>query len=298
MMSEKALAVQGLVKHYKGFSLGPIDLELEPGTVLGLIGPNGAGKTTLLSSIIGLVRADGGSATVYGLPNDPDRVDWKQMIGYVGDEPAFYERWSGARNLKFASQFYPEWDDDQAYALAARFKLDLGKKVREMSRGNRVKLALIMALAHNPRLCLFDEPTSGLDPVVRDEVLELLYEMMGQGKMAILYSTHILTDLARLADDLVFLSDGTLLLRTPKEEMTETWRRISFRHTGDTVKLPGIVTYKREGADHIVMTRDREGALATLREQGIDSIEESRLTLDDIAVQILRGGLHVGVDDE
>lgn len=297
-MNEIALAIRGLAKQYKGFSLGPIDLELEPGTVLGLIGPNGAGKTTLLSSIIGLVHADAGDATVYGLPNDPDRVDWKQLIGYVGDEPAFYERWSGAKNLKFVSQFYPEWDDDRAYALAARFKLDLGKKAKEMSRGNRVKLALIMALAHTPKLCLFDEPTSGLDPVVRDEVLELLYEMMGSGEMAILYSTHILTDLARLADDLAFLSDGTLLLRTPKEEMTETWRRISFRHEGGTVRLPGIVTYKQEGADHIVMTRDREGALATLHERGIDGVQESRLTLDDIAVQILRGGLHVEVGDE
>lgn len=291
-----ALSIRQVSKHYSGFTLGPIDLELEPGMVLGLIGPNGAGKTTLLHSVIGLVKPNGGEIVVHGEPADPNKVQWKQKIGFVGDEPAFYERWSARKNLQFVSKYHPDWDEDYANQLAARFKLDLGKKARDLSRGNRVKLSLIMALAHRPTLCLFDEPTSGLDPVVRDEVLELLYEMMGSGDMAILYSTHILSDLSRLADDLAFLSDGNLILRTPKEEMTESWRKISFRSNGSAMKLPGVLVYRREGSDHFVLTKDREGVLAALQTNGINDPVESRLTLDEIAVQILRGGLHVDMD--
>lgn len=295
-MSSAALSIRGLEKTYSGFSLGPLDLELEPGTVLGLIGPNGAGKTTLLHSVIGLIRPNAGEVHIFGEQTDPNIAEWKRQVGFVGDEPAFYERWTGRKNLDFVAQFHPAWDHDMATKLAARFKLDLGKKAKDLSRGNRVKLSLIMALAHHPKLCLFDEPTSGLDPVVRDEVLELLYEMMGDGEMSILYSTHILSDLARLADELAFLSDGNLILRTPKEEMTETWRRISFRSQGPALQLPGVLVYRREGIEHFVLTSKRDEVLSLLKSQGIDGVLESRLTLDEIAVQILRGGIHVDMD--
>jgi ABC-2 type transport system ATP-binding protein len=197
---EKAFQYKDMIKTFPGFKLGPLNLELEPGTVLGLIGPNGAGKTTSLQCLVGLLRADSGEMRIFGCPNDLNWPAWKRDIGYVGDIPVFYERWTGHQNLRFISQFYPNWSDEKAAELANRFQLPLDKRAKDLSTGNRVKLSLISAMAHSPRLLLLDEPTSGIDPVVRTEVLDVLFEVLETGERAIFYTTHILPEISRLAD--------------------------------------------------------------------------------------------------
>ena len=206
---EKAFQYNNVIKTYRDFKLGPIDLELEPGTVLGLIGPNGAGKTTLIQCLVGLLRPDSGDMRVFGNPNDLNKPEWKLDIGYVGDAQVFWERWTAAGNLRFISQYYPDWSDQRASELAERFRLPLNKRAKDLSTGNRVKLSLIMALAHSPKLLLLDEPTSGMDPVVRAEVLDVLFEILETGDRAILYATHILSEISRLVDDLAFI-DGKI----------------------------------------------------------------------------------------
>ena len=131
---------------------------------------------------------------IFGTPNNPNKPSWKLDIGYVGDIHVFYENWTGAKNLKFLKQFYPKWSDKLVANLAERFELPLDKIVKKLSGGNRVKLSLISALAHSPKLLLLDEPTSGLDPVVRSEVLDVLFHVLENGERAIFYSTHILSD--------------------------------------------------------------------------------------------------------
>jgi ABC-2 type transport system ATP-binding protein len=175
---EKAFQYKDMVKTFPGFKLGPLNLELEPGTVLGLIGRNGAGKTTSIQCLVGLLRADSGEMRVFGRPNDLNKPEWKQNIGYVGDIHVFYERWTGQQNLRFLSQFYPNWSEGKAAELANRFQLPLDKRAKDLSTGNRVKLSLVSALAHSPKLLLLDEPTSGIDPVVRNEVLDVLFEVL------------------------------------------------------------------------------------------------------------------------
>ncbi|HVN76655.1 MAG TPA: ABC transporter ATP-binding protein [Thermoanaerobaculaceae bacterium] len=293
MSSSAAFTLTGVVKRYPGFTLGPIDLALEPGTVLGFVGPNGSGKTTTLNCIAGLVRPDAGSVAVFGRAVDQTAPAWKADVGVVGETHGFYRGTTAEANLRFLSSFLPEWSDARARRLAVRLGLPLGKKVEELSKGQLAKLALVAALAHGPRLLLLDEPTSGLDPVVRAEVLDVLWEVLEDGEHAIFYSTHVLSDIARLADELVFLREGGILLRSSKDALTERWRRISFRLADADVAVAHAVEYRRVRAEHQVVSDDGDATLAHLRELGADAIEQSRMTIDEIAVAILRGGNHV-----
>jgi ABC-2 type transport system ATP-binding protein len=293
MSSGPAFALTGVVKRYPGFTLGPIDLTLEPGTVLGFVGPNGSGKTTTLNCIAGLVVPEAGCVDVFGRRTDQRVPAWKADLGVVGEAHGFYRGSTCEDNLRFLSRFYQGWSDQRALRLAARLALPLGKKVRDLSKGQIAKLAFVAALGHGPRLLLLDEPTAGLDPVVRAEVLDVLWEVLEDGEHAIFYSTHVLSDISRLADELVFLYEGRVLLRSPKDALTERWRRVSFRLGESDVAVASAVEYKRVRAEHQVLTDDGEATIAHLRELGAQAIEQSPMTIDEIAVAILKGGDHV-----
>jgi ABC-2 type transport system ATP-binding protein len=216
----KAFELKGLTKEFPEFKLGPLNLDLEPGKVLGYVGPNGSGKTTTMHCMVGLVKADSGKTEIFGRDNDPNQIDWKYDIGYVGDKHVFYENWSGAKNLKFISKFYPSWSDKMAQDLIKRFELPVEKRAKDLSSGNRVKLSLVQVLSRFPKLLILDEPTAGLDPVVRTELLDVLFEILEDGEKAIFYSTHILTDISRLADELAFLNDGKIMVKSQKDDLT------------------------------------------------------------------------------
>jgi ABC-2 type transport system ATP-binding protein len=288
-----AVRLSGLCKHFPGFQLGPLELELEPGTVLALVGPNGAGKTTTLNCIAGLTIPDDGGAEVFGAPVHPARPEYRRDIGYVGEQSGFFQRWTAGRNLDYLAGAMTGWSHDRAHRLAERFDLPLEKQVDRLSRGNLTKLALVSALAHGPRLLLLDEPTAGLDPVVRSEVLDVLWEVTEDGDHAVLYSTHVLSDISRLADELAFLRDGQLVLRSGREELGERWRRISFRLPQQDVELTGVVEHRQVRAEHQVITRDSEATLQQLSGLGAEAVEVARMTVDEIAVQILKEGHHV-----
>lgn len=288
-----AARLLGLTKRFRGFQLGPLDLTLDPGTVLALVGPNGAGKTTTLNCMAGLLVPDEGGAEVFGAPIHPARPDYRRDVGYVGEEGGFFLRWTAGRNLDYLAQLLPGWSHDRARRLADRFGLPLSKEVKDLSRGNRTKLALVAALAHGPRLLLLDEPTSGLDPVVRAEVLDVLWEITEDGEHAVLYSTHVLSDISRLADELAFLRDGQLLLRTGRDELSESWRRVSFRLQDAVPELSGVVEHRRVRAEHQVITQDAPTTLQQLSELGAETVEVARMSVDEIAVQILKEGRHV-----
>jgi ABC-2 type transport system ATP-binding protein len=288
-----ALAIEGLMKHYRDFVLGPIDFVLEPGTVVGLVGPNGAGKTTTINAIIGLIRHEAGVIKVFGHENNPNNVLWKLDVGYVGDDHTFYEYWSGEKNLRFISQFYPNWSNDRAQELAKRFDLDLKKRADRLSKGNRAKLALISALAHHPRLLLLDEPSSGLDPIVRSEFLDVLWEINETGEVSILYSTHILSDIGRIADELAFLKNGRLVLRDKKEDLVARWGRISFLFSGELGHINSAVDIKREGQTYLVISNDHEVTCEYLRAMNIPNVHSTPMSIDEITIQIMKSNRQV-----
>lgn len=292
----EAFQIKQLIKTYPGFQLGPLDLKLEPGKIMGYIGMNGAGKTTTMYCMVGLVRADGGEIEIFGRQNDLHQAAWKRDAGYVGDQHVFYERWSAAENLSFLARFYPDWSDKKVRELARRLRLPLEKRARDLSTGNRVKLALISALAHSPKLLLLDEPTAGLDPVIRLEVLDELMEVIQDEERAIFYSTHILADIKRLVDELVFLDEGRIILQITKEDLVEKWRTIFFQTDRDVADLPAAAVHRREGRIHQVISSDHQATLARLGSLGAEIKEINHLPVEEIAVHVIKGGSRVAAD--
>ena len=284
-----AFSMQGVTKNYDEFHLGPIDLSLEPGIVLGFVGPNGSGKSTTMHLLMGLIRPKAGEIKIWGQPNSLHHPSWKHQVGYVGDVHVFYEQWSAEKNLKFLSQFYPKWSDAWVDSLCRRFDMPLKTKAKKLSTGNRVKLSLIAALAHRPRLLLLDEPTSGLDPVVRADVLDVLFEIVEDGNHSIFYSTHILSDISRLTDELAFIKDGSIASRVPKHELTDAWRRISFRLDRGDTNFESCVTFSRDGNDFQLISSNGEATLVQLGQLGAQRVEENRMSVEEIAVEILKG---------
>jgi ABC-2 type transport system ATP-binding protein len=284
----KAIEIKDVIKTYPDFKLGPLNLDLEPGKVLAYIGPNGSGKSTTMHCLAGLVEVEQGRMKIFGKENKPDKTDWKFDFGYVGDVHVFYEKWTAEENLKLLKKFYPNWSDHLVNTLVDRFRLPLKTRAKNLSSGNRVKLSLISALAHSPKLLLLDEPTSGLDPVVRKEVLDTLFEILEDGERAIFYSTHVLSDINRLADELAFLVDGQLISRNEKDELTENWRRISFQLAVPLVDINSSVSHTSDEEDHQVISRNYKNTLQYLQEIGAQNIHKTRLSMDEIAVEIMK----------
>lgn len=285
---KNAFKITRLTKSFTEFQLGPINLELDPGMVMGYIGPNGSGKTTTMHCMVGLVKPDAGEVEIFGKQNDPNNPEWKLDIGYVGDKHVFYENWSGQKNLEFLRQFYPDWDNQFADELIKRFELPITQKAKELSTGNRVKLSLIGALAHRPKLLILDEPTSGLDPVVRTELLDILFEVVESGERSIFYSTHILSDISRIADELTFINNGQIRLTTPKDDLTENWRKISFKLSKEITGFINTELVELEGNNYKVISNNFEATLDELKNLGAENITETRMSVDEIAVQILK----------
>jgi len=284
-----ALKVSTLMKSFPGFKLGPLDLELESGTVLGLLGPNGAGKSTTIHLIAGLLLPERGTVEVAGLPQQVRKPEWKLPIGFLGEERPFYESWTGLENLGFLAGFYPDWDRRLAAALAKQLDLDLEKPVRDLSRGSRVKLGLVAALAHRPRILLFDEPTDGLDPVVRSTALDLMRAFMAEEEEhSILYATHVLGDISRLADELAFIRDGKILRRERTDLLVDRWRQILFTFDGDLPLMTGIHEHRSRGSEHRITTGDYQAVLHQLDSIGGRDLHVSHLGIEEIAVAILK----------
>lgn len=282
------LEIAGLRKTYEDFTLGPLDLQLEAGTVHGLVGPNGAGKSTLFRCIMGTVRAIQGEIRIDGEPADHATGAWKQSIGYIGDYEALIEHWSGARNLSVLSGFYDNWSDASVGELASRLDLDLDRIARTYSTGQRTKLAIIHALAHGATLLLLDEPAAGLDPVARDALMEILFEQMLNEELTILYATHHVSEIEQVANELIFIDSGAILGHEARDDLERNWRRITFRVTGEIGDVPHRISQRVQGYDHEVITSDHLGTLAFLEQSGAASIQSSRMSIEQICVQLLK----------
>jgi ABC-2 type transport system ATP-binding protein len=201
------IEIDRITKERGTFALGPLDLKLARGEILGIMGPNGAGKTTLLRLLWGFLRPDGGSISVLGLTPHLDQIRMRRRAGFVGDSTRFYEWMSADQYLAFVAGFYPTFDRQRAQALLDRLDLKGRDRIGKLSKGGRVKLALIAALAHVPQLLILDEPTSGLDPLVRAELLNILKEMSDSG-VGVVLSSHVSGDLDRIADSILMLDHG------------------------------------------------------------------------------------------
>jgi len=231
--SEKPLLeVRGLSKSYRDFELKDVDFELPAGTIMGFLGRNGAGKSTTMKAIMDLIKRDDGDIRILGMPMPKEEVAVKEKIGYVGDTPLLNHNWTMRRTLTFASQFYPNWNWDAVNHNLERFEIPWGQKIGELSKGTKVKAALILAMAHQPKLLLLDEPTSGLDPVIRGEVLELLLDFVQDEARGVLFSSHLTSDVEKIADWVTVINEGQILFSEDKESLLDRYRRIVFQGNG------------------------------------------------------------------
>jgi ABC-2 type transport system ATP-binding protein len=284
-----ALKLENLRKKQSRFELGPIHLEVEQGSAMGLIGPNGAGKSTLISCLLGLTTPDQGSMTVLGHKIDPSSASWKHEVGFVLNEKGFFERLTVAENIKFLSSFYLNWDPSFCNALLERLALDPLKKVKHLSTGDLGKLALIAAISHHPKLLILDEPTAGLDPVARESFVSIILEYLSTGENSVLMTSHILSDISSIADSVAFIDQGRIVSRHSKDDILDSWQKISFRTHLHDLELPGIIKSQREGLMHFVTTTDAERTLLSLRAANAEILSCNRLNLDEITVCILKG---------
>lgn len=192
---DRAIRIRGLEKHYPGFTLGPLDFDIGEGRIVGFIGRNGAGKTTTIKSMLGLVHPDRGSVEMLGYDAAKDEKKIKAAIGYAGGAVGWYKKKSIELLASVTASFYPSWDDAMWRRYTDMFSLDTRKTPEQLSEGMRVKLSLALALSHGARLLILDEPTSGLDPISREELLDVLLDLAGEGKTV--FSRRILSPTLR-----------------------------------------------------------------------------------------------------
>lgn len=226
---ENVIELKNVTKHFKGFSVKNIDLQVKQGFVTGFIGANGAGKSTTIKMMMNLLKADAGEVKVFGLDYKTHEKAIKERIGFVYDGNIFFEGLNLKDIKRIVALAYKNWDDTLFYHYVEQFELPMNKAVKTFSKGMQMKASLAIALSHHAELILMDEPTAGLDPIFRRELLNLLQELMIDGNRTIFFSTHITTDLNRIADYIAFIQKGQLVFNKSIHDVTESYAIVKGR---------------------------------------------------------------------
>lgn len=215
------IELKNVTKDYGDFKLDNVTFSVPEGSVCGFIGQNGAGKTTTINLILDVIKRDSGEISVFGENIDKDSAGLRENIGIVFDEMGFHEFMTGRDINIMMKNIYKNWDEQIFFGYLKRFSLPVKKKCGSFSRGMRMKLQIAVALSHNAKLLIMDEPTSGLDPIVRNEMLDIFREFVLEDDHTILLSSHITGDLEKLADEVVFIDGGRIVLSGNKDEILE-----------------------------------------------------------------------------
>lgn len=243
---ENAIEIRGLTKKFDGFSMEDLSFSVPKGSIMGFIGQNGAGKTTTIKSILNIIKKDSGSINLLGLDSVENETEIKQRISVVLDELPFHDDFN-AMNIRYIlKNIYPQWDDATYERYLDRFNLPRKKKVCQFSKGMKMKLQIACALSHNAELLIMDEATTGLDPVVRNEILDIFLEYIQDENRSILMSSHITSDLERIADCVTFIDNGRLLLTGYKDEILESHGVIKCSNADlETIDRSDIVSIRQ-----------------------------------------------------
>lgn len=275
---ENAIAIKGVTKRYDGFTLDNISFDVPKGCIMGFIGQNGAGKTTTIRSLLHITDIDIGEISLLGMDHVKDEAELKKRIAVVFDELPFHEIFNVKDMAKIFRGLYPDWNDETYMKYIDRFRLPKKKKIRQFSKGMKMKLQIACALSHNAELLVMDEATTGLDPVVRDEILHIFMEYLENGERSILMSSHITSDLEKIADMVTFIDKGRILLTGYKDEMLESHGILRCaKDYIQNVDPEDIVSIRTNNFGAEIMVNDRESAKMKYRDTVIDPA-----SLDDI----------------
>ena len=217
------LVIKNLCKDYPTFSLKNVSFSVKPGEIMGFIGRNGAGKTTTLKSIMNLIHYQNGEITAFGNDMTENELENKQRIGFALSELNYYPNKTIRQLMDVTKRFYKKFDERKFAQMCQMFNLNIDKKLEELSSGMKVKYSVAVALSHNAELLILDEPTSGLDPVSRDEVLDIFREIVKNGERAILFSTHITSDLDKCANGITYIHDGSIIYTGTKKDFVNSY---------------------------------------------------------------------------
>jgi ABC-2 type transport system ATP-binding protein len=286
-MNDLAVQFDGVSKRYTHFSLESIHLELPTGSIMGFIGANGAGKSTTIRILMGLVHQDAGSVRVLGHAMPAEQAAAKLDIGFVSEDMRLYGAATLAWHMKFLRPIYPRWDQSYADKLAQRFDLKPQQKIKGLSHGQRVKAALLLALARRPRLLVLDEPTTGLDPVARVEVLGELMAALADEERTILFSSHNTLDVEQISDQITFIDRGRIIDSDNKEAFLDRWRRLRLVLPPDVLvpRLPGVVEVGGSGRLPVLTTNRFEPAMVSAcNDLGATVQAVDTMTLEEIFV--------------
>lgn len=287
---QPVIAVRGLTKRFGSeLALSDVDLTVPPGVVFALLGENGAGKTTLIRTLMGFEKPDVGTARVLGLDAVRDALAIRRRTGYVADSPALYDWMRVGRIGWFASAFYAEGYLQRYERLVAQFEVPRERKIKHLSKGMRAKVALALALAHNPELLVLDEPTSGLDPLVRRQFLESMVDRAAGGE-TVLLSSHQIAEVERVADWVAILHHGRVRVVQPLAELKASVREVVISMSDPASELPpipGEVLYQAaRGKQRRLLVRgcDPDGLSALERAAGVLGVQQRTPTLEEIFI--------------
>ena len=216
---ENAIEISGLTKKYDGFTLDNISFNVPKGSIMGFIGQNGAGKTTTIKALLNIIKPDSGSIKMLGLDNKEHEYEIKEQLAAVFDEQPFHEDFSAKELSIMMGGIYRNWDKAKFFEYLDRFGLPQKKKIKQFSKGMKMKMQIAAALSHGAKLLVMDEATTGLDPVVRNEILDIFLEYLQDETNSILMSSHITSDLEKVADSVTFIDRGKLLLTGYKDDI-------------------------------------------------------------------------------
>ncbi len=289
------ISIQNLEKRYRDCeALAGVSLEVPPGVVFALLGENGAGKTTMIKCLTGFEQPTAGSAKILGLDCHRDALEIRRRIGYVSDQPALYD-WMRIDEIGwFTAAFYPTGYLKRYHELIAHYELPVGRKIRQLSKGQRAKVALSLAIAHDPDLLILDEPTSGLDPVVRRHFLESMVDRAAVGKTVFL-SSHQINEVERVADWVAIMHQGKIRLMQPLVELKEAVKdvRVTLGDSMIEVPLPegDVLHQHRVGRQlrMLVLGLSDQDLAAIQTAAGVVSVEVLHPSLEDIFVACTHG---------
>lgn len=286
---ENILEVRNLRKVYNNFTLDNINFELKRGYIMGFIGPNGSGKSTTIKLIMNLIKRNSGEIKVLGIDNISNEKEIKNKIGFVYDENYFYEDLSIDKMRKIIAPFYSSWDEKCFNKYLKDFDLNPRKKIKELSKGMKMKFSLAIALSHNAEFIIMDEPTSGLDPIFRREILDVLLSVMQDENKSIFFSTHITTDLEKIADYITFINKGNIIFSKSKDEISDSYY----------ITKGGLELLNSETKNHFIGIRENAYGFEALTDNVHkikqiykDKIHLEKASLEDIMIYTVRGENH------
>jgi ABC-2 type transport system ATP-binding protein len=293
ILDDNAIETRDLGRKFGKFeAVKNVSLKVPRGTVFGLLGVNGAGKSTIIKMVMGHLRPTTGEVRVLGRTLGEDLLGIRRRVAYVSENRYLYEWMTVAESISFTRAFHETWEDKKAADLLKRFSLPPEKKVRQLSRGNRARLCLLLALSFNPELIVLDEPTSGLDPIVRRDFIEnIVAEIAEEGK-TVLFSSHIVEEVERVADYVGIMDEGELLMVSTIDDIKLSYKRVRYATNGtrpEVAGVPGVVMVENGRHEQILTVHGfGDETLQRLGERGVKNPEVLPISLEDIFVNTVR----------